>query len=132
MGRGESSVHGRGACLGPEDHVNIRVLQHLISGIPFILGLGARMSDSYLDVVFWAPTAAGAVGTPQLSHLHELPPRRGSSQTWVAVQGFSNRLPPRLTRSYPLITKHVAPTNRLSYTWGIYYGGARVVLGGGD
>ena len=27
----------------------------MISGIPLILGLGTRMSDPFLYVVFWAP-----------------------------------------------------------------------------
>ena len=34
---------------------NIRILQSMISGIPLILGLGARMSDPCVYVVFWAP-----------------------------------------------------------------------------
>ena len=28
---------------GPRDHINTRILQNMISGIPLILGLGARM-----------------------------------------------------------------------------------------
>ena len=40
---------------GPEDHINMRVLQTMISGIFFILGLRTRMSDPYVYVVFWAP-----------------------------------------------------------------------------
>ena len=40
---------------GPKDHINIRTLQTLISGIPLILGLGTRVSDPYVYVVSWAP-----------------------------------------------------------------------------
>ena len=36
-------------------YVNIRILQSMVSGIPLILGLGTRMSDPYVYVVFWAP-----------------------------------------------------------------------------
>ena len=35
--------------------MNIRILQPLISGIPHVLGLGTRMSDPHVFVVFWAP-----------------------------------------------------------------------------
>ena len=30
---------------GPKDHINIRILQTRVSGIPLILGLGTEMSD---------------------------------------------------------------------------------------
>ena len=36
-------------------HQHTRILQNMISGIPLILGLGARISDPYVYVVFWAP-----------------------------------------------------------------------------
>ena len=39
----------------PKDHINIRILQIMISGIPLILGLGTRMSCPYVYVVLWAP-----------------------------------------------------------------------------
>ena len=39
---------------GPKDHINIRILRTMISGI--ILGLLTRMSDPYVYVVFWAPS----------------------------------------------------------------------------
>ena len=31
----------------PKDHINIRILQTIISGIHLVLGLGPRMSDAY-------------------------------------------------------------------------------------
>ena len=37
---------------GPKDHINIRILQTMISGIPLILSLGTRMSDRYVYVAF--------------------------------------------------------------------------------
>ena len=40
----------------PTDHLNIRILQNCISGIPLVLNLGTGMSDPYVYVVFWAPT----------------------------------------------------------------------------
>ena len=39
----------------PKDHINIRILQTMISGFPLKLGLGTRMSDPCVYVVFWAP-----------------------------------------------------------------------------
>ena len=42
----------------PKDHINIRILQVIISGILSILGLRTRM-DPYVHVVFWAPTLGG-------------------------------------------------------------------------
>ena len=39
----------------PRDHIHIRILQTMISGTPLILGLGARMSDPDVYVVFRAP-----------------------------------------------------------------------------
>ena len=35
--------------------VDIRILHTMLSGIPLILGLGTRMSDPYVYVVFWPP-----------------------------------------------------------------------------
>ena len=32
-----------GEIRAPRDHTNIKILQHVISGIPLILGLGTRM-----------------------------------------------------------------------------------------
>ena len=52
---------------GPKDHINIRILQSMICGFPLILGLGTRMSDPYVYVVFWAPeTRFHKVGIPVL------------------------------------------------------------------
>ena len=46
----------RGVCSSaPQDHINIRILQTMISAIPLILGLETKMSDPYVYVVFWAP-----------------------------------------------------------------------------
>ena len=45
--------------MAPKVHMNIRILQTLISGIPLILGLGTRMSDPYVYVVCWAPNLTG-------------------------------------------------------------------------
>ena len=39
----------------PKDHINIRILPTMVSGIPLVLGLGTRMSDPYVYVAFWAP-----------------------------------------------------------------------------
>ena len=45
---------------GPKDHINIRIPQTMVSGIPLIMGLimglGTRMLDAYVYVVFWAPS----------------------------------------------------------------------------
>ena len=38
----------------PKDHVDIRILQTMISGLLLIWVPGARMSDPYDYVVFWA------------------------------------------------------------------------------
>ena len=43
----------------PKDHINIRILQNRISGIPLILSLRTRMSDPCVHVVFWAPYSWG-------------------------------------------------------------------------
>ena len=53
--RNLDTVPGTSATRGPKDHINIRILQTMISGIPLILGLGTRMSDPYVYVVLWAP-----------------------------------------------------------------------------
>ena len=44
-----------GLIRGPKDHINIRILQTMISGIPLVLGLGTRMSDPYVYLVLWGP-----------------------------------------------------------------------------
>ena len=36
------AVTGQGGCWGPEEHINIRILQHISSGIPLILGLRTK------------------------------------------------------------------------------------------
>ena len=36
---------------GPTDHINTRILQTMVSGIPLLLGLGTRISDPYVYVV---------------------------------------------------------------------------------
>ena len=40
---------------GPKHHINTRILNTMISGILFILGLGTKTTDPYVDVVVWAP-----------------------------------------------------------------------------
>ena len=40
----------------PKDHINIGVLPTVIAGISLILGPGTSMGNSYVYVVFWAPT----------------------------------------------------------------------------
>ena len=53
--------------LGPnKDHINKRILQTMISDILVILGLGTRMSDPYVYVVFWAPNCRNGSGTEPL------------------------------------------------------------------
>ena len=42
---------------GPKDHINKRILQIMVSGIPLILGLRARMEAPYVYVGFWAPSS---------------------------------------------------------------------------
>ena len=36
-------------------YIDIRILQPVVFGNPLALGLGARMQDPYVYVVFWAP-----------------------------------------------------------------------------
>ena len=36
-----------------KDHINIRILQHIMSGIPLILGLGTRVPDPYAYIVLY-------------------------------------------------------------------------------
>ena len=43
----------------PKDYINIRILRTMVSGIPLILGLGTRMSDPCVYVVFWALMMGG-------------------------------------------------------------------------
>ena len=38
---------------GPNDHINIRIVQTMISGIPFILCFRSRIQDPYVYVVCW-------------------------------------------------------------------------------
>ena len=40
--------------------MNIRILRNSISGMPFVLGLGTRMSDPYVYVVLKAPKIMGS------------------------------------------------------------------------
>ena len=37
---------------GPRDHINIRILQITVSGIPLVLGLGTRRQDPCVYTVF--------------------------------------------------------------------------------
>ena len=37
-------------------YLNIRILQTMVSGIPFVVGLGTKMEDPYVSVVFGAPS----------------------------------------------------------------------------
>ena len=46
---------------GRKDHINTRILETMISGIPVIVGLGTRLSDPYVCVGFWAPR----IGNPE-------------------------------------------------------------------
>ena len=39
---------------GPNDHINRRILQNMISGMPLIFGLGTSMSDPYVYVTSWS------------------------------------------------------------------------------
>ena len=39
----------------PTDHINVRILQNMISGSHLTLGLGTRMSTPSVYVVVWAP-----------------------------------------------------------------------------
>ena len=47
---GDSPTPAPGA---PRDHINIRIPKTMVSGIILVLGLGTRMSDPYVYVVFW-------------------------------------------------------------------------------
>ena len=42
---------------GQEGQINIRTPQTMVSGFSLTLGLGTRISDLYVYVVFWAPTS---------------------------------------------------------------------------
>ena len=44
---------------GPQDHINTRILQTMVSGLLPVLDLATRM-DLYVYVVFWAPRNACA------------------------------------------------------------------------
>ena len=39
----------------PKDHINTRILETMVSGIPLILGLGTRMPDPDVSVVLLGP-----------------------------------------------------------------------------
>ena len=56
--RGSEQASGVMICAttttGPKDHKNIKVPQTMISGIPPILGLGTRMSDPYVTLLYHA------------------------------------------------------------------------------
>ena len=57
------AIHsGLAAFKGREHHINIRILQTIISGILLILGVATRMSDPCVYVVFWDPS----FGVPRL------------------------------------------------------------------
>ena len=40
-----------GSITGPEEHIDIRILQSMVSGITLISGIRTRMEDSYVYVV---------------------------------------------------------------------------------
>ena len=44
----KDSLLARAVNRGPKEHINMRILQTMISGIRRILGLGTRMSDPYV------------------------------------------------------------------------------------
>ena len=44
----------KGFIRGPKDHIDLGILQTMISGLPLMLGLGTRMSDPYVHVALWA------------------------------------------------------------------------------
>ena len=46
----------------PTDHINLGILQTMSSGIPLMFGLGTRMSDPHVYVVFWAPRQTWRAG----------------------------------------------------------------------
>ena len=51
----QDSGCGIGSCSrAPKDHIEIRILQTMISGIRLGWGLGSRLSDPFVYVVFWA------------------------------------------------------------------------------
>ena len=60
------------------DHINIRILQTMVSGFPLLWGLGTRMSDPCVYVVFWAPNDDVGVSKIQGSGRHFGQPEEGS------------------------------------------------------
>ena len=64
-------IHSAGVG-SPEYHINIRILQTMISGITLLLGLGTRISDPYVYEAFWAPRCEWETGYKEghLSSLH--------------------------------------------------------------
>ena len=65
---------------GPKDHVNTRIPQTMISSILLLLGLGNKMSDPYVCVVFWAPTSGYPPSqTPAAASRHSPRSPRGRS-----------------------------------------------------
>ena len=53
---------------GPESHIDMRVLQTTVSGIPRVLGISTRMLDSYVYVVVGAPTCNALRSLGQLPY----------------------------------------------------------------
>ena len=43
---------GGSGLFGPKEHLNTRLLQTIVSGIPLVLGLGARMWGPHVYVFF--------------------------------------------------------------------------------
>ena len=63
---------------GSKDHMNIKILQTMFSGVPLVLDLRARMWEPYVYVVFGAPDHSSrqsmpvhlkTVSVPSTSHL---------------------------------------------------------------
>ena len=48
----------------PKDHINTRILETMISDSPLMLGLGTRMSESSVSLVFWPPILTGTGRRP--------------------------------------------------------------------
>ena len=57
------SIHMR----GPKGHINLRILQTMVSGIPLAWFLGTRLLDPFVYVVVWGPI---------YMHIHILYPHR--------------------------------------------------------
>ena len=52
----------------PKDHINARILQTMISGVPLISGLGAGMSEPYIHMAFWAPSYSSPADPSSIPH----------------------------------------------------------------